>query len=143
MPTFSTRKAIEKAITLFNKHAYNAGLDFEVYTSDTHCLYVQASFDFAYYVNVDIECREVFYTNISSNAKWPDAWSNDQLFLLDDEELESILNFNEISVADDKTVFGIVFNIIGKENYHINGLVICSSLYFNWRYPNYNDQYLM
>ncbi|HRG36396.1 MAG TPA: hypothetical protein PK355_08920, partial [Chitinophagales bacterium] len=136
-------KAIEKAIALFNKHAYNAGLDFEVYTSDTHCLYVQASFDFAYYVNVDIECREVFYTNIASNAKWPDAWSNDQLFLLDDEELESILNFNEISVADDKTVFGIVFNIIGKENYHINGLVICSSLYFNWRYPNYNDQYLM
>ena len=143
MPTFSTRKAIEKAIALFNKHAYNAGLDFEVYTSDTHCLYVQASFDFAYYVNVDIECREVFYTNIASYAKWPDAWSNDQLFLLGDEELESILNFNEISVADDKTVFGIVFNIIGKENYHINGLVICSSLYFNWRYPNYNDQYLM
>ena len=143
MPTVSTYPEIKKAIELFNKHAYNAGFEFKVYTSDEHCLYIQASFDFGYYVNVDIECREVFYTNISPNASWPDAWHADQLFLLEDEELESIIDFREIGIPNGKKVFGIVFNIIGKENYFINGTVICSSLYIHWRYPDRNAEYEM
>lgn len=141
MPVFSTYTDIQYAIQLFNKHAYNAGFEFKVYTSDEHCLYIQASFDFAYYVNVDIECREVFYTNISSKASWPDAWHADQVFLLDTEELENILDFREVEIPAEKSVFGIVFNIIGKDNYLINGTVICSSLYINWRYPDKNEQY--
>jgi hypothetical protein len=112
-----------------------------VYTSDQYCLYIQASFDFAYYVNVDIECREVIYTNISPNASWPDAWYADQIFFLDDDELENIIDFKEVEIPEGKTVFGIVFNIIGKENYFINGTVICTSLYINWRYPNHNNLY--
>lgn len=68
MPVFSTYADIKKAIALFNKHANNAGFEFKVYSSDNHCLYIQASFDFAYYVNVDLECREVYYTNIDSKA---------------------------------------------------------------------------
>lgn len=141
MPTFSDYNQIEKAIELFNKHAYNAGLEFKVYTSDKHCLYIQASFDFGYYVNVDIECREVFFTNIAPNASWPDAWYADQLFLLDNDELENIIDFKEIEIPNNKKVFGLVFNIIGKDNYFINGTVICSSLYINWRHPNNNSQY--
>jgi hypothetical protein len=141
MPSFSTIAEVENCISIFNKHAYNAGLDFKVYTSDEHCLYIQASYDFGYYVNVDIECREVFYTNISPNESWTDAWHADQLFLLDTDELEYIIDFKEIEIPNNKTVFGLVFNIIGKENYFIKGTVICSSLYLNWRYPNNNPQY--
>lgn len=143
MPTVSTYPEIKKAIELFNKHAYNAGFEFKVYTSDEHCLYIQASFDFGYYVNVDIECREVFYTNISPNASWPDAWHADQLFLMDDNELTNIIDFRDVEIPQGKTVFGIVFNIIGKENYFINGTVIFSSLYINWRYPDRNAEYEM
>lgn len=141
MPTFSTIEDLQKAIQLFNKHSYNAGFEFKVYSSEASCLYIQASFDFSYYVNVDIECREVFFTNISSTASWPDAWHADQLFLLSNDELEYIIDFKEMTINSDKPYFGIVFNIIGKENYFINGTVICSSLYINWRHPNKNEEY--
>lgn len=142
MPAFSTYPEIQKAIALFNKHAYNAGFEFKVYTSESYCLYIQASFDFGYYVNVDIECREVFYTNIDSKASWPDAWYADQMFLLSEEELADLIDFKEIEVPTDKPCFGIVFNIIGRDNYHINGAVICSSLYISWRYPDKNSEYV-
>ena len=121
MPVFSTCNDIQKAIQVFNKQAYNAGFEFKVYSSEESCLYIQASFDFAYYVDVDIECREVFYTNIDSKASWPDAWYADQLFLLTEEELKEI---------------------IGKENYFINGTVICSSLYINWRRAEKNEAFV-
>jgi len=141
MPSFSTLEDIQKAIQLINKHCYNAGFEFKVYSSEASCLYIQASFDFSYYVNVDIECREVFFTNISPNASWPDAWYSDQVFLLTNEELESIIDFNEITIDSDKPYFGIVFNIIGKDNYMINGTVICASLYINWRHSSKNEAY--
>ena len=142
MPVFSTCNDIQKAIQVFNKQAYNAGFEFKVYSSEESCLYIQASFDFAYYVDVDIECREVFYTNIDSKASWPDAWYADQLFLLTEEELKEIIDFKEIEIDPGKPYFGIVFNIIGKENYFINGTVICSSLYINWRRPEKNEAYV-
>jgi len=141
MPTFSTPEDIQKAIQLFNQHAYNAGFEFKVYSSEASCLYIQASFDFGYYVNVDIECREVFFTNISPTASWPDAWHADQLFLLSDDELENIMAFKEITIQSDKPYFGMVFNIIGKDNYLLNGTVICTSLYIHWRHPDKNDAY--
>jgi hypothetical protein len=141
MPTFSTYNDIQKAIQVFNKQAYNAGLEFKVYSSEQSCLYVQASFDFAYYVDVDIECRQVFYTNIDSKASWPDAWYADQLFLLTEEELKEMIEFKEIEIDTDKPCFGIVLNIIGKDNYLINGTVICSSLYINWRRPEKNEAF--
>lgn len=142
MPTFSTLAEIQQAIQLFNKHAYNAGLEFKVYSSEASCLYIQASFDFSYYINVDIECREVLYTNISpTKDSWSDAWHNDQLFVLSDDELEDIIEFHEIDIKTDKKYFGIVFNIIGKDNYFITGTVICTSLYINWRHSNKNDAY--
>ncbi len=141
MPVFSSISDIKKAIRLFNKHTYNAGFEFKVYTSDKYCLYVQGSFDFGYYVNVDIEFRDVVFTNILPNASWPDAWHADQLFLLDEDEWQGLLAFNEIEWNSHLTYFGFVFNIIGRDNYSINGTVICSSLYLNWRYPNRNEQY--
>ncbi len=143
MAVFCTYDDIKKGIQIFNKHAYNTGLDFKVYTSDQHCLYVQGSFDFGYYVNVDIEFREVFYTNIAPDAAWPDAWHADQLFLLEEEELQDLIDFREIEIPEGKTVFGIVFNIIGKDNYFINGTVIFTSMYIGWRYPDYNAQYAL
>ncbi len=143
MAVFCTYNEIKKGIQIFNKHAYNAGLDFKVYTSEQYCLYVQGSFDFGYYVNVDIEFREVFYTNIAPDAAWPDAWHADQLFLLEEEELQDLIDFREIEIPEGKTVFGIVFNIIGKDNYFINGTVICTSMYIGWRYPDYNAQYAL
>ena len=142
MPTFSTYTDIQKAIQVFNKQAYNAGFEFKVYSSEESCLYIQASFDFGYYVDVDIECRQVFYTNIDSKASWPDAWYADQMFLLTEDELKEIVDFKEIEIDTDKPYFGIVFNIIGKENYFINGTVICSSLYINWRRPERNEAYV-
>jgi hypothetical protein len=141
MPTFSTYTDIQKAIQVFNQQAYNAGFEFKVYSAEESCLYIQASFDFAYYVDVDIECRQVFYTNIDSKASWPDAWHTDQLFLLTEEELKEIMEFKEVEIDSDKPYFGIVFNIIGKDNYFINGTVICSSLYINWRRPEKNEAY--
>jgi hypothetical protein len=142
MPTFSTYTDIQKAIQIFNQQAYNAGLEFKVYSAEKSCFYIQASFDFAYYVDVDIECRELLYTNIDSKASWPDAWYADQLFLLTEEELQEIIEFKEVEIEPDKPYFGIVFNIIGKENYFINGTVICSSLYINWRRPGKNEAYI-
>jgi len=139
MPTYNTQKTIEAALMHFNKRAYNAALSFKVDSFDEGCLYVQASFNFAYYVNVDIECREVIYTNIKPDASWPDAWNNDQIFLLDEYELANIIDFKEIEINTDQPYFGIVFNIIGKENYFINGTVIFTSLYINWRYPAHED----
>jgi hypothetical protein len=120
MPAFSTYYDIQKAIQVFNKQAYNAGFEFKVYSSEESCLYIQASFDFAYYVDVDI----------------------DQLFLLTEEELKEIVDFKEIEIDPGKPCFGIVFNIIGKDNYFINGTVICSSLYINWRRPEKNEVYV-
>lgn len=141
MPTFSTLPDIQRAVALFNKHAYNAGFEFKVYSLDSYCLYIQASFDFGYYVNVDIECREVFYTNIDAKASWPDAWHADQLFLLDEEELANIIDFREVEIEPGKPCFGLVFNIIGKDNYLTHGTVLCSSLYISWRYPDKNKEY--
>ncbi len=139
MPEYRTYESIAAAIARFNQRAYNAGLDFKTYTSDKSCLYIQASFDFAYYVNVDIECHEVAYTNIHDNGSWQDAWNADQLFLLSAEELEDIVDFKEVVLLPDKQYFGIVFNINGRENYYTSGMVICSSLYIHWRYPEYQD----
>ena len=139
MPDYKTYTEIENALKNFNKRAYNAALGFKVYTSDAECLYIQASFNFAYYVNVDIECREVIYTNIDENASWPDAWNTDQIFLLSRDELEDIIDFKEIEINTDKPYFGIVFNIIGKENYFKNGTAICTELYINWRFPARED----
>ncbi|MEZ5053754.1 MAG: hypothetical protein R2807_03125 [Chitinophagales bacterium] len=68
---------------LFNKQAYNVGLDFKVENIEPSCLYVQASFDFSYYINVDLEFREAFHTNIPKDAAWPDVWYADQLFFID------------------------------------------------------------
>lgn len=141
MPTFSTYSDIQKAIQVFNKQAYNAGFEFKVYSLEESCLYIQACFDFYYGIDVDIECRQVFYTNIDSKASWPDAWHTDQLFLLTEEELKDIMEFKEVEIDSDKPYFGIVFNIIGKDNYFINGTVICSSLYINWRRPEKNEAY--
>lgn len=141
MPTFSNYNDIKKAIQLYNKHAYNAGFEYKVYTSDERCLYIQGSFDFAYYINVDIEYYEIFYTNINSKASWPDAWYADQIFLLDDVELENIIDFRDVEIPKNKTVFGIVFNIIGKDNYLNSGTIICTSIYINWRNPQRNEEY--
>ena len=141
MPTFSTYNAVQKAIAVFNTQAYNAGFEFKVYSSETSCLYIQASFDFGYYVDVDIECREVLFTNIASNASWPDAWHADQMFLLTDDEVKEMMASNAIEPETDKPCFGIVFNIIGREKYNTMGTVICTSLYINWRRPGKNEAY--
>lgn len=141
MPNFTSVQSLEKAVQLFNKHAYNAGMEFKVYTSESNCLYIQASFDFGYYINVDIEFRDVIYTNLNERDSWPDAWYEDQIFILNKEEMDAIIEINNIEINNDAFYFGIVFNITGKENYFNKGTVIFSSLYINWRNPDKNKEY--
>lgn len=133
MNTFNTKETISEALLAFNKRAYNAGLDFKMIDFCSDCLWIQASFDFMRYVNVDIEFRQVHYTNIDKNQYWTDAWHDDQLMLLSQDELENVIDFKDLDINTDKPYFGIVFNINGFENFYNTGLVICEELYIQWR----------
>lgn len=142
MPSFSNYNQLEKAVGTFNKHAYNAGLEFRVASFDNNNLNIIASFDYPSYVNVEIDCKDVIYTNINANAIWQDAWNDDQLFLLTKNELTEIIDFFDIEIPSATNYFGIVFNIKGIENYFNVGTVICTKLHIHWLYPNYNEQYV-
>ena len=140
MPEFKNQTEIEHAVQLFNKHAYNAGLEFKVYTSEPRCLYVQASFDFGYYVNVDIEFRDVLFTNCRENESWPDAWNSDQMFLLRPYETVQLIDPSQ-PLNREVPYFGVAFNITGKSGFLTHGSVIFRSLYINWRHPDKNESY--
>lgn len=138
MPVYEDIESIQQGLALFNQRLLNRGYSFRVYSLDTHCLYIQGSFDFGYYVNVHIEFRDLVYTNIDSKEEWPDAWHEDQLFLLDEEETTEIIQVEGIEVDGEKKYTGFVFNICGRDNFRAKGCIICSKLYIWWEYP-YNE----
>lgn len=140
MAVFKTYEEIEKALERFNKRAYNAGLDFRVDSFEEHYINIQASFDFLNYINVQIDFDNVIYTNINSNQYWTDAWDDDQMMLLSQEELDEVIDFKDIiKLNEGKQYFGIVFNIEGFVNYYTSGLIIAEVMRINWIYPKYDD----
>jgi len=137
---YNTYEAIETAIGRFNKRTYNAGLDFRVVKNDEDSVEIEASFDFMQYVNVEIDCIKVIYTNIETKEYWSDAWNDDQMKILSQKDLDEIIDFKDyIEAEEGKQYFGIVFNINGFINYYTSGLAICEALKIHWKHPKYED----
>jgi|GEM_PF-7002229 len=126
MPEYRTAETIIAALERFNKRAYNAGLRFKVEQISKDDIDVLASFDFAYYVNVRLQFKGLVYTDLKENNSWPDAWNEDQLFLLQNNEVESLLDWIGIEYGSKDKLFGLLFNIAGW--YGEKGIVICTSL---------------
>lgn len=138
MPTYKLLHEVEKGVEIFNNRANNKALSFKVYSLDSYCLYVQGSFDFAYYVNVHIECRNILFTNLKENTSWPDAWHEDQLFLMNEEEYKKIHTTQNLSIPDE-SYFGLIFNLANRENSLQLGAAICNELHIWWECPKYHD----
>jgi hypothetical protein len=139
MPTYKNKQDIRAAIERLNERLLNRAFSFKVYSKDSYCLYIQASFDFGYYVNLHIECLDVVYTNLNEKQEWPDAWNDDQVFIMNENELDQILSLNEIEVENKNNIIGFIFNLSCKENYLHHGSVICKSIDIRWENPKYID----
>ena len=138
MAIYKTYNSIKDAVALFNKRLYNAGCSFKVYTVESNCVYVQASFDFAYYVNVHIQFNNVVFTNLVENENWPDAWHDNQLFLFEEDEIGFVLDWHDVELAsENKNLFAFVFNINGHA-VNSKGIVVAQDLEIWWEHP-YND----
>ena len=85
MPVYDNIETIKAALERFNARTLNAGYSFKVYDTGKDYVYVRGSFDFAYYVNVHIEFRDMLYTSLKEGDSWWDAWHDDQIFLLEDD----------------------------------------------------------
>jgi len=138
MPEYQSHETITAALERFNKRVFNAGYSFKVYDISKNYVYVMGSFDFAYYVNVHIEFRDMVYTNLKEADKWPDAWHDDQLFLLTEDEIKKWPDEQQTPFTTTEGLFRFLFNINGKENTR-TGLTICKTLYIQWQHPAYED----
>jgi hypothetical protein len=137
VPVYKTYDSIEQALKRFNERAYNAGLSFRVTDTDNQYAWIDASFDFAYYVNVRIEFHEVLYTNLKVGQSWPDAWHSDQIFLLTPEEIQEHARLNNIARTEEDIV-GVCFKISDNGNRNL-AVVIFKSLEINWIHPAHED----
>ncbi len=137
MPYYNTEESIQHVVTLLNKRLYNAGYSFRVIEVSEYTVYVQASFDFGYYVNVHIQFDNCIFTNLKERDEWPDAWHADQLFLLDEVEVENILNWYDVEKKPTNNLFAFIFNINGC-NINNAGVVVCEKLYIRWEHPYYD-----
>jgi len=140
MPIYESESSINTVVELFNKRLYNAGYSFKVIEVSEYRVYVQASFDFSYYVNVHLEFEPTIFTNLQENNEWPDAWYNNQLFILTKDEIASIKqNYHLENILKEKNdaVFGFQFNINGR-GVKQNGIVLSNKLYVRWEHPYYD-----
>lgn len=139
MPLCNTLQIIQKEIIGINKRLYDAGFSFLVYSIDSYSVYVQSSFDFGYYVNLHIEFNGYFFTNLMEGEKWPCSWGADQIFILDDGEINQILSWHDVEIPQTQSLFGFIFNINGKNdlnfrNIDSKGIVICKELNVRWEH---------
>lgn len=139
MHYYKTEEEIKKVVKLLNSRLYNAGYSFKVIEVSNNCVYVQGSFDFSYYVNVHIQFEFPVFTNLKEREEWPDAWHDDQLFLLDEEdELNQVLDWYDIEKKDkDEKLYAFVFNINGRR-IDSKTVVVCKELYVRWEHPYYD-----
>ena len=138
MPVYNTKEDITAALERFNKRLHNAAYSFKVDNITSTYIAIQASFDFAYYVNVTIYFNNVIYTSLKERDSWPDAWHADQIFLLTDDEITSVLDWNEVEYTSTEGLFGLLFNIAGRQEYH-TGVTVCKSLEIHWQHPAFED----
>jgi hypothetical protein len=138
VPVYKTRHQIELALKLFNERAYNAGLEYKVRDTGNQHVQIEASFDFAYYVNVQLDFYEVLCTNLKAGQSWPDAWYSDQVFFLTTEEIEAHLRVSGISVSGEVEPVGICFKISDNGNRSL-AVVIFKSMEMVWISPTYED----
>lgn len=131
MKSLNTEETISEAIDSFNKKAYNAGLYFKVVSVSQNSVYVQGSFDFAYYVNVHLNFGGLLFTTLSEKEEWPDTWHDDQLEFLINSEAQAILINNEIEYDDDDIFFGFQFNSEPK-SYLETGVIVCKKIDIWW-----------
>lgn len=135
---YKTEEEIKKVVELLNSRLYNAGYSFRVIEVSQTSVYVQASFDFGYYVNVHIQFELPVFTNLKEGEEWPDAWYADQLFLFNEEELENVLDWYDIKKeTHEQKLFAFVFNLNGKR-IDSKSVVVCKELYVRWEHPYYD-----
>ncbi len=137
MQHFSNYNDAEKALLILNKRLYNAGYYFKVVDADDTCVYVQGSFNFAYYVNVHFEFNQPLFTSLQENDNWSDAWHDNQLRQLSKSDIKEICQSNHVEYPESNEVFGFQFNVTGYNNL-TKAIIICSSLSIRWEHP-YND----
>lgn len=138
MHYYKTEEEIKKVLEILNSRLYNAGYSFRVMEVSESCVYVQASFDFSYYVNVHLQFELPVFTNLKEREEWPDAWYEDQLFLFNDEELEHVLDWYDIEKnMHEQKLFAFVFNLNGKR-IESKSVVVCKELYVRWEHPYYD-----
>lgn len=138
MPKYHAKEDITAALERLNKRLHNAAVGFRVDEVGSNFVDVAASFDFAYYVNVQFYFQEVIYTSFKTKDTWPDAWHEDQLFLLTEEEMKEVLDWNEIEYTSTENLHGFLFNQAGRSEYY-QGVIICKSIEILWRHPKYED----
>ncbi len=138
MPAYDNIDTITAALEKFNHRVYNAGYSFRVNEIDKKDVYIQGSFDFAYYVNVHIEFRDMIYSSFNVGDNWWDAWHDNQIFLLREDEVKNILEDQKIACTSTEGSFGFLFNIKGRQSINI-GVTICKMLSIRWEYPAFED----
>ncbi len=117
----------------FNKKAWNAGLEFKVELDPeskgpSRSLLVLGSVDFAYYVNLLLNFRELAWTNIPDGANWPDAWDQNQLVLADADDREDFEEREGLMLQPEQLLF--FFN---RDNQAKEGAaIVCSAFSVNW-----------
>ena len=139
MPLYNTKDSITQVVQLLNQRLYNAGYSFRVQLVESDTVYVQASFDFGYYVNVHMEFNGCVFTNLQENDQWPDAWHADQLAWLDEYDIHFTLDWHDLDIpeAEQQTLSGIRFNING-DSVDSKGVIIFKSAVIRWEHPYYD-----
>jgi hypothetical protein len=138
VPVYKTRNQIELALKLFNERAHNAGFEFKVKGTGNQHVQIEASFDFAYYINVRLDFYEVIYTNLKAGQSWPDAWHSDQISMLTSEEFRETLRVNGIKFSLDTNGFALCFKITDDGN-RTRAVVIFKTMSIEWISPAYEE----
>ncbi len=139
MPAYKTSESIQQVVALLNQRLYNSGYSFKVYLVESTYVYVKASFDFGYYTNLHMQFNNLVFTNLKENEEWPDAWHDDQIFLLNEQEISDILHFHDVAIPTEnqEPIFGIRFNINGK-GLDSKGIIIFQTAEIWWEHPYYD-----
>lgn len=124
------KQEIESSLEQFNKKLYNAGFYFRFVSLSNKTLLIEGSFDFSYYVQLQIQFFEARFTNLSESEDWPDAWYDDQLILLHEDTANYFLSeLNQIQLSENEYAFK--FKSSSRKN-ATWGMVIAKGIQINF-----------
>ena len=120
-----------QTLQAINATIHGVGLSFKLdkaeegYTAYTpgampaQTILVLASFDFAYYHQLELLFYDVVAHNLPEDARWPDHWAKDQLVLLHDHEHAHALHAIQIPHPSEHVVFAFNRGSHGDEQYFV------------------------